>query len=228
MGYNFQFGVLVNYLPEFVGGLGLTLLLSLVGIFGGLALGIACAIVSVRGPLIPRVMVRVYVEIMRNTPMLVQIFVIFFGLPSLGIRLSPFVSVLLAIVLNNGGYIAEIVRAGIQSIHPSQVEAAESLGLTGGQTMRFVILPPALERVMTPIISQSVLLMLATSLVSAIGVEDLTGVAMIASSETFRTMEIYVVIAFIYVGLNFVFRALLNAVGLLMFKRSRQRLLGRA
>ncbi|MCC0025144.1 MAG: amino acid ABC transporter permease [Hyphomicrobiaceae bacterium] len=227
MEYNFQFGVLANYLPEFFGGLGLTLFLSFAGIFGGLGLGIACAIISVRGPLFPRAVVRIYVEIMRNTPMLVQIFVIFFGLPSLGVRLSPFTSVLVAIVLNNGGYIAEIVRAGIESIHPSQIEAAESLGLTRGQTMRFVILPPALERVMTPIISQSVLLMLATSLVSAVGVEDLTGVAMIASSETFRTMEIYLVIAVIYICLNFIFRILLNAVGLIVFKRSRQRFLGR-
>jgi polar amino acid transport system permease protein len=226
MEYTFQFGPVLKYLPELMGGLWLSLFLSFVGIFGGLALGIACAIVATGKFRVGRFVVRVYVEIMRNTPMLVQIFVIFFGLPTLGIRFSPLTSVMLAIVLNNGGYIAEIVRGGIQSTHRSQIEAAASLGLSAVQTMRFVILPPALEKVMTPIVSQSVLLMLSTSLVSAIGVEDLTGAAMIASSETFRTMEVYIVIAVIYLALSFVFRAVLNGLALCVFKRTRRRAFG--
>lgn len=163
---------------------------------------------------------------MRNTPLLVQIFVIFFGLPSLGVRLSPLVSVMIALVANNAGYIAEIVRAGIQSTHRSQIEAAESLGMTLPQTLRFVVLPPALEKVLTPMVSQCVLLMLSTSLVSAIGVEDLTGAGMLASAETFRTMEVYLVIALVYVGLNFAVRAMLSGLGLMLFKRSRRKLFG--
>ncbi len=228
MEYTFQFGPLLNYLPQLIGGFWLTLGLSFVGIFGGIALGILCAVASTSSRLSARLVARVYVEVVRNTPLLVQIFVIFFALPNLGIRLSPLTSVFIALVLNNGGYVAEIVRGGIEATHRSQVEAAESLGLTYFQTLRFVILPPALEKVFTPVVSQCVLLMLSTSLVSAIGVEDLTGAAMIASSETFRTMEVYVVIAVIYVALNFVFRGVLNAAGLLIFTRSRRRLLGRA
>jgi len=227
MDYTFQFGILMNYLPQFVSGFWLTLLLSFIGIFGGFALGVCCAVTSTLPWKIPRALVRCYVEAMRNTPLLVQVFIIFFGLPNIGVRLSPLTSALIALVLNNGGYIAEIVRSGIQSTHRSQVEAAESLGLTYGQTLRLVVLPPALEKVFTPIVSQSVLLMLSTSLVAAIGVEDLTGAAMIASSETFRTMEIYFVIAIAYVALNFLFRAVLNFAGLLIFTRSRRRLLGR-
>lgn len=228
MAYTFQFASLIPYLSQFLSGLWLTMLLSFVGIFGGFALGVFCAVVSTLPGLVPRLLVRCYVELMRNTPLLVQIFVIFFALPGLGLRLSPLTSVLVALILNNGGYIAEIVRGGIQATHRSQFEAAESLGLTYFQTLRFVILPPALEKVFTPVVSQCVLLMLSTSLVSAIGVEDLTGAAMIASSETFRTMEVYLVIAAIYVTLNFVFRAVLNAAGLLIFTRSRRKLLGRA
>ncbi len=228
MDYTFQFAPLLNYLPQFMSGFWLTLGLSFVGIFGGIALGIACAVVSTLPWRFAKLAARLYVEVMRNTPLLVQIFVIFFGLPNLGIRLSPLTSVFIALVLNNGGYVAEIVRGGIEATHRSQVEAAESLGLTYFQMLRFVILPPALEKVFTPVVSQCVLLMLSTSLVSAIGVEDLTGAAMIASSETFRTMEIYLVIAVIYVALNFVFRAVLNLAGLLIFTRSRRRLLGRA
>jgi polar amino acid transport system permease protein len=227
MDYTFQFAPLAAYLPQFVSGLSLTMLLSFVGIFGGVALGVVCAIASTSSSRMLRLVVRCYVEAMRNTPLLVQIFVIFFGLPNLGVRMSPFTSVLIALVLNNGGYIAEIVRGGIQSTHRSQFEAAESLGLSYFQTLRFVVLPPALEKVFTPVVSQCVLLMLSTSLVSAIGVEDLTGAAMVASSETFRTMEVYLVIAAIYVGLNFVFRAVLNAAGLMIFRRSRRQLLRR-
>jgi polar amino acid transport system permease protein len=228
MNYTFQFGPLLNYLPQVVSGLWLTLVLSFVGIFGGIALGVASAVLSTSPWKPGRLLVRIYVEVTRNTPLLVQIFVIFFGLPNIGIRLSPLVSVFIALVFNNGGYVAEIVRGGIEATHRSQVEAAESLGMTYFQTLRFVILPPALEKVFTPIVSQCVLLMLSTSLVSAIGVEDLTGAAMIASSETFRTMEIYLVIAVVYVVLNFVFRGVLNIAGLMIFTRSRRRLLGRA
>lgn len=224
MEYTFQFGPLVNYLPQFISGFWLTMLLAFVGIFGGIALGVGCAVASTLPGFLPRFLVRCYVEAMRNTPLLVQIFVIFFGLPNIGVRMSPLTSVFVALVLNNGGYIAEIVRGGIQSTHRSQVEAAESLGLTFFQTLRFVILPPALEKVFTPVVSQCVLLMLSTSLVSAIGVEDLTGAAMIASSETFRTMEVYLVIAAVYVLMSFVFRAILNLAGLLIFRRSRRNL----
>ncbi len=224
MDYTFQFGPLASYLPQFVSGFWLTMLLAFVGIFGGIALGVCCAVASTLPGWLPRLLVRCYVEAMRNTPLLVQIFVIFFGLPNIGVRMSPLTSVFIALVLNNGGYIAEIVRGGIQATHRSQLEAAESLGMTYAQTLRFVILPPALEKVFTPVVSQCVLLMLSTSLVSAIGVEDLTGAAMLASSETFRTMEVYLVIAAIYVLMNFVFRAILNIVGLLIFRRSRRNL----
>ena len=227
MAYTFQFGPLAAYLAQFVSGLTLTVLLSFVGIFGGFVVGIFCAVASTSPSKILRLAVRIYVEAMRNTPLLVQIFVIFFGLPNIGLRMSPFTSVLIALVLNNGGYIAEIVRGGIQSTHRSQFEAAESLGMTYFQTLRFVVLPPALEKVFTPIVSQCVLLMLSTSLVSAIGVEDLTGAAMVASSETFRTMEVYLVIAAVYLSLNFVFRGVLNAAGLMIFRRSRRQLLRR-
>lgn len=227
MQYTFQFGPLMAYIPQFVSGLLLTILLSFVGIFGGFALGVACAVVSTLSWRLPKFLVRCYVEVMRNTPLLVQMFVIFFGLPNIGVRMSPLTSVMIALVLNNGAYIAEIVRGGIQATHKSQVEAAESLGLSHLQTLRFVILPPALEKVYTPVVSQCVLLMLSTSLVSAIGVEDLTGTAMIASSETFRTMEVYLVIAAVYVALNFVFRGVLGAAGLIVFRRSRRKLLRR-
>lgn len=98
MDYTFQFGPLLNYLPQIVSGLWLTIGLSFVGIFGGIALGIFCAVMSTSSSPIPRLLVRLYVEVVRNTPLLVQIFVIFFGLPNIGIRLSPLTSVFIALV----------------------------------------------------------------------------------------------------------------------------------
>ena len=111
MDYTFQFGPLANYLPQFISGFWLTMLLAFVGIFGGIALGVGCAVASTLPGFLPRFLVRCYVEAMRNTPLLVQIFVIFFGLPNLGVRMSPLTSVFIALVLNNGGYIAEIHSA---------------------------------------------------------------------------------------------------------------------
>jgi len=228
MHYQFHFDFLERYLPALIDGLAVTLLLAFVGILGGFAVGLGCALASTSRYMALRWTARVYVEAMRNTPMLVQVFVIFFGFPSFGIRLSPMAAAFTALVANNGGYMAEIIRAGIQSTHRSQVEASESLGLTYWQTLRYIVLPPAIERVFAPAVSQSVLLMLSTSIVSAIGVEDLTGVANIVASETFRSMEMYLVIAAIYLTLTYLFRVILAAVGLVLFTRSRRRFLGQA
>lgn len=227
MAYQFQFGAIAAYAMTLLDGLWLTVLLAIVGIVGGFVVGLLCATASTLNS-IAAWAVRIYVEIFRNTPMLVQLFVLFFGLPSLGVRLSPQLSAFLALVLNNGAYVAEIIRAGIAGTGRGQFEAGTSLGLGRIQTLALVVLPPAIERVYAPIVSQSVLLMLSTSIVSAIGVEDLTGVANLISSETFRTMEVYLFAAIAYLALNYLFRAALAGAGFLAFRWTRQRLFGAA
>lgn len=223
MTYHLQFGVLLQYLPTLLDGLWITLWLAVLGISLGFALGVLGAVASVSSVKPYRIASRAYVEFFRNTPMLIQLLVLFFGLPALGIRLSPIMAASLALILNNTAYIMEIVRGGILSTEQGQYEAAESLGLTRGQTLRFVVLPPAIEKVFSPVVSQSVLLMLSTSIVSTIGVPELTGAAMQVSSDTFRALELYLSLAIIYVLLNYIFRALLTLLWKVMFKKSGQK-----
>lgn len=223
MTYHLQFGVLLQYLPTLLDGLWITLWLAVLGIFLGFALGVLGAVASVSSIKTYRIVCRVYVEFFRNTPMLIQLLVLFFGLPALGIRLSPLIAASLALILNNTAYIMEIVRGGILSTDKGQYEAAESLGLTRGQALRFVVLPPAIEKVFSPIVSQSVLLMLSTSIVSTIGVPELTGAAMQISSDTFRALELYLSLAIIYVLLNYIFRAALTILWQALFKKTGQK-----
>lgn len=227
MTYHLQFGVLLQYLPTLLDGLWITLWLAVLGIFFGFMLGLLGAVASVSSVKCCRMACRVYVEFFRNTPMLIQLLMLFFGLPALGIRLSPIMAASLVLILNNTAYIIEIVRAGILSTDKGQYEAAGCLGLSRGQTLRFVVLPPAIEKVFSPIVSQSVLLMLSTSIVSTIGVPELTGAAMQISSDTFRALELYLSLAIIYVMLNYIFRALLTLLWQAIFKKSGQKRLFR-
>lgn len=219
MNYHLQFGVVAEFISTLMDGLWLTMALSAVGIAGGFILGVAGAamISSSRG--VPAFALRCYVELFRNTPMLIQLLVLFFGLPSVGIRLSPLAAAMTALVLNNTAYVIEIVRSGIESTHKGQYEAATSLALTPYQALRYVIIPPALEKVFTPIISQSVMLMLSTSIVSTIGVSELTGAAMQISSDTFRALELYLFVALIYVMINYLLRLILHALKIVLFGR---------
>ena len=136
-----------------------------------------------------RWLVQAYVEITRNTPFLVQVFVIYFGLPSLGVRLDSDVCAVLAMVLNGSAYTIEIVRAGIESIGHGQTEAARALGLHRLQTFRLIVLPQALKAVLPPLGSQFILLMLNSSIVSVISADELTAAAQDIQSRTFRSFE---------------------------------------
>ncbi|WP_426957931.1 amino acid ABC transporter permease [Muricoccus radiodurans] len=163
----------------------------------------------------------VYVEAVRNTPFLVQLFLIFFGLPGAGVQISAVQAGLLALTLNLGAYATEIVRAGIEATHSGQVEAGMALGLRRGQVIRLVVLMPALQRVWPALSSQFVLTMLASSILSAVSVEELTSVAALVDSRTYRSFEVYLVAAGFYLVLTFAFRAAFAAAGFLLFPARR-------
>ena len=222
MGYIFQFGPLLAYLPQFLDGLWLTLVLSFVGIFGGIGLGIACAVVSTLPSRAARLVAWGYVEAIRNTPLLVQLFLVYFGLSSLGLRFSAETSALIRLTINVGAYSSEIIRAGLEAIHRGQIEAADTLGLNRFQVLIGIMLPPALEKVYPALVSQYVLLMLGTSITSQISAEELTGAASRIQSMTFRSFEVYLIILVIYLGLSFGMRGLLGLFGLLLFPRRRR------
>jgi polar amino acid transport system permease protein len=212
MRYTFNFRDIWAQSDFIIEGVLVTLFLSAVTMAAGLVIGIAGAATRIHGPRWARAAIATYVEVIRNTPLLVQLFLIFFGLPSAGIRLDATSAALIALAINLGAYSTEIIRAGIEAIPRSQVEAGHSLGLSGTQVFRHVVLFPAVKIVYPALASQFVLLMLATSIVSQISTPDLFHVASIIQSRTFRDFEIYAVVAVIYLALALAFKLLFAAV----------------
>ena len=222
MRYELDFAAPLVYWRDLLAGAATTLGLSVSATVLGFAMGVLCAIARTGGSRAAAGFAAAYVEAIRNTPLLVQIFIVYFGLASVGIKLGAFTAAVVALVINVGAYTAEIVRAGIESVPRSQREAAECLALSRWQLLRHVVLPPAIERVWPALTSQYVLLMLASSITSQISAEELTAVANRVQSDTFRSVETYLLVAAAYLVLSLVLRVLLWAVGSLAFPRRRR------
>ena len=222
MNYQFDFSFLAERWPDFVAGAWLTIQLTVVSIALGFLLGTVCAMGRAYGGPVLRRVVGFYVELIRNTPLLVQIFVVYFGLSSLGLKLSAETSAVIALAVNMGAYTTEIMRAGIVSIQRTQLEAADCLGLTRLQAIVHVVLLPAMERVYPALSSQFVLLMLASSITSQISAEELTATANNVQSDTYRSFEVYIVVAVVYLALSALYRVAFWAIGLGLFARKRR------
>src|ERR1043166_2411176 len=208
MTYEFRFSGLRQYADMFLEGTLLTLQLSALAMVIGLVIGIIGALIKTQGPGWARRAVDGYVEIIRNTPLLVQCFFIFFGLPSTGISLTAWQAALVALSVNLGAYATEIVRAGIESIHRGQIEAGLSLGLTRLELFRYVILFPAVKNVYPALASQFILLLLGSSVVSQISAPELFYTGAFIDSRSFLSFEVYAVITVIYLALSLSFRLL--------------------
>ncbi len=178
----------------------------------GLIVAVVCAWGKTGGPAPLRWLINAYIELIRNTPFLVQLFFFFFGLPALGLRWSSHTAALVAMVVNLGAYATEIIRAGIESIPRGQIEAGLALNLKAHKIFRHVILVPALRTVYPALTSQFILLMLSSAVVSAISADDLTSVAANLQSQTFRSFEIYIVVTVIYLSLALAFSALFRVI----------------
>lgn len=212
MNYTFQFGTIASYAPDLAAGAWLTLRLSTLALVIGLSIGTLCAVALTYGAKPFRWLALVYVEFIRNTPFLIQLYFVYFVLPLIGLKLSPSNSALMAMSINFGAYATEIVRAGIEAVPPGQIEAARSLGLRTRQIVRFIVLFPAFKAVYPALTSQFVLLLLGSSIVSAIAAEELTAAANNINSVTFRSFEIYLVATAIYVAMALSFKALFGAL----------------
>ncbi len=221
MNYVFQFNVVWEHLPELLVGALLTVQLSATAMAFGLCLAILCAYGKSAGPPPVRWLVAAYVEVIRNTPFLVQIFIIYFSLPVIGLRLTANSAALLAMTVNLGAYASEIVRAGIEAIPHGQVEAARALGLKRLQIFRFIIIFPALKTVYPALASQFILLMLASSVVSTLSAVELTAITNSLQSTTFRSFEFYLVTTGLYLAMALGFRAGLGAIYWAVFQRGR-------
>ncbi len=219
MSYSFQFRDVFAAWEFMLEGLVLTLELSVVTMIAGFIIGVAGAAARVYGPQWLRTIVAVYVEAIRNTPLIVQLFLIFFGLPSAGIKFDAETAAFVALSINLGAYSIEIVRAGLEAIPKSQIEAGQSLGLSPLQIFRYVVIFPALRLMYPALASQFVLLMLATSVVSQISATDLFHMASIIQSRTFRDFEVYIVVAGAYLALALLFRLLFAGLYQLVFAR---------
>ena len=212
MQYDFQFDAVFAAWPLLLKGTWTTIQLSLLATVLGLAVAIACAWGKTSGPKPVRLLVNGYIELIRNTPFLVQLFFFFFALPAIGLRWSPYTAALTAMVVNLGAYATEIIRAGIQSIPRGQVEAGLALSLRPHQVFRYIILKPALRAIFPALTSQFILLMLSSAVVSVISADDLTSVAANLQSKTFRSFEIYIVVTLIYLGLALSFSGLFRLI----------------
>ncbi len=213
-----QYGQVLGYLPDFLIGAAISLAIALVAFALGLLIGLVCATTLAYGSRAARLAVRAYVSFFTNTPQLVQIFFLFFALPEFGILLSPVQAVLIGMTLNAGAYLTEIQRAGFQSLPQAEIDAAETLGFTRVQTVRYVIAPHIIKALYPSLSNQYIIMTLGTSMAAIFGVEELTARALNANAISFRSIEIFSLTALIYIGLTIVASAILYTFGRLAFR----------
>lgn len=221
MKYSLDFSALLPYWPVFLNGAWLTLKMTAVAVVVGVAVGTAVAFAK-RSKIKPLARVcSAYIEVVRNTPFLVQIFLLYFGLASFGIRMPTFAAAVLAMIINIAAYAAEIIRAGLESVPRGQIEAAECLGLSKWRIGWHVMLQPSIEKVYPALTSQFLLMMQASAMASQISAEELTAIANTVQSDTFRSLETYIVVAALYLVLSLLIKFLTGLLGEYVFRRRR-------
>lgn len=207
-----DFGLVTNYLPYMVDATWITLMLTLYSTVIGLTLGLVVALMKISKFKVLSLIADFYLWIIRGTPMLVQLFLVYFGLPQLGIELSPFVSAVIALGINAAAYIAEIYRSGIISISKGQMEAAESLGMGYFLKMRKVVLPQALRVSIPSLGNQAIMMLKDSSLASLVTISELLMVSQRYAATNYAFIEFYLVAAGFYLALTSVFTFILNRV----------------
>ncbi len=213
MAYQFDFAAVLQHSDLLLQGAAFTIALTAIGTLLGVGLGIVGAILRAwRIRPFDRIF-GIYVELIRNTPFIVQLFFIFFGLPSLGVRLSEWEAAVLAMVINLGAYSTEIIRAGIQAIPHGQLEAASALAMSRFETFRHVVLRPALGKVWPALSSQIIIVMLGSAVCSQISTEELSFAANFIQSRNFRAFETYLLTTALYLVMAIGIRQLLAWFG---------------
>ncbi|UQZ37122.1 arginine ABC transporter permease [Paenibacillus sp. PK3_47] len=204
------FDMAYEYRSFFLSGLRYTLLLAVMGVFFGFVLGIIVSLLRMSKWRVLRFIATAWVEFLRGTPMLVQLFLIHYGLPEFGMEFTPIQSGAITLTINSSAYLAEIFRAGIQGVDRGQVEAARSLGMRQGMTMRYIVLPQALKNVLPAIGNEFITIIKESSIVSMIGVADLLFQARTITTITYEGLNPLIVIAVMYFVLTFTLSKLLG------------------
>ncbi|OZB95129.1 amino acid ABC transporter permease [Paenibacillus sp. XY044] len=205
------FSVFWEYRTYFATGIQYTLLLAAIGVICGFVLGIIISLLRMSRFWLPRLIGSVWVEILRGTPMVVQLFIIHYGLVAFGIRLTPIESGAITLSINSSAYLAEVFRAGIQGVDRGQSEAARSLGMTRSMTMRYIVLPQAVKSVLPAIGNEFITIIKESSIVSFIGVADLMYQSQAVQGITYDYLSPLLVIAAIYFIMTFTLSKLLGA-----------------
>jgi glutamine transport system permease protein len=205
--------IIVSALPILLKGLQVTLYIFLIAIILGFLIGLVIALLRLAPLKILNWIAKAYVDAIRGTPFIVQLFFIYFGVNSLQvISLNSTTAGIITVAINAGAYFAEIIRAGIQSIDKGQTEAARSIGFTSAQTMRYIVLPQAFRRMLPTITNQSIISLKDTSLLSVIGIADLTQQGQIQASATFEAFKIWLAVGVIYFIVIYLLTLLANFV----------------
>ncbi len=212
MNYKLDFTPVIDGMPALLMGCLGTFLLAISGMALAIVIGIGGVILRDSRIAPVRWLVKAFVEIIRNTPFLVQIFFIYFALPLAGLRLDPTPTAIIALGINGGAYAIEIIRGGVQSIGKGQIEAGLALGLHKAQVFRLIVLKPALRAIFPSLTSQFVLLTLTTSIASAISAYELTSVAQRIESDSFRSFEVYGTITLFYLVISWVMMRFFSAI----------------
>ena len=208
---SFDFSLIWNSLPLLLAGAGVTIEITAIAVGLGFVFGLITSVCRLSGVKILNILAVCYVNIIRGTPLLVLFFLIYFALPMIiGERINPFVAAVAACSVNSGAYVAEIFRAGIQSVDKGQMEAGRSLGLSWMQTMRYIILPQAFKHVIPPLGNEFISMTKETSLVSVIGFEELTRRGQLIIAKTYGSFEIWLTVAFIYLVMTFTIAQLVS------------------
>lgn len=205
---NLSFKFIEKYYPVFLEGIQWTLMISILAVIFGVILGtLLCFMrrskISVLKIPIPKVIASVYIEFIRGTPVLLQIFIVYFGTTSFGLKLTPIVACVIALSINSGAYVAEIIRSGIDAVDKGQLEAARSLGMNQRMAMQHIILPQAIRNILPAIGNEFVAIIKESSMASAIGVAEITYGAKLVTGATYRSFEPLIVAAICYFILTF-------------------------
>jgi polar amino acid transport system permease protein len=214
----YQWRTVLEYLPEFLRGMGLTLWITVLAFALALVCALASALARNSRVAALRLIAGAYVEVVRNTPVLLQIFVVFFAFPSVGVRLDAVTAGVVAIGVNVGAYLSEVFRAGISSVPRAQREAAQVLGLSARRTFISVIAPQALRNVYPATVNNLIQVLLGTSLLTAIAVPELTGVATVVNARTLLFVQVFAIALVLYLLLSNVLSLVAGLIGRAVFK----------
>ena len=207
MGYTFDFAVIFENFDRLLLGCISTLVLSITAMAIALLVAIAFVFAQMASPKLLGYPIRTFVEVVRNTPFLVQIFFIYFGLPQIGVRFDPNTAAIIALAINGTAFATEIIRSGVEGIPRGLIEAGRALGMRPLQIYRYIVQRPALQMVYPALVSEFIMLMLTSSIVSSISAQELTQAAAVLESKTFRSFEVFLVVTGLYGAMSLLLSA---------------------